>query len=293
MRAQTLSDTAGSKSALAPLPKANARPAVQDPGNPEQSESPVMLDGVGITPDPDPSLAGSLPAQKTQTDEGVQRLFVRAYSLVAAALLISAAVASQVRTEDPDDFVSHQATIQLAFFFEIACVAFLSRYVPKLPRDLAALLLFVCAAVNGASFTAFLIWIPATAIAYGFLLCAFAFAATATIASWRNIDLSAPRGILLLFGVGITLITVITAPLRIDADYWGTSFTGFVIFAALASYYCDDIRELDLEFEDDLPGWKSAICGALILYLNFINIYLLTMRLFFSSSDDRRRRLRQ
>ena len=72
---------------------------------------------------------------------------------------------------------------------------------------------------------------------------------------------------------------MVTSVLRLGVDYWGTACTAFMIFAALASYYCDDISDLDLEFDDDLSGWKSAVCGALILYLNFINLYLLAVRL--------------
>ncbi len=306
MRAQTLSDAADSKSALAPL-QAGLEKKLSNTFHPDHDRTPPTLEGVGIAPQPEldppaPDVAAPDPLPEdgssidsSSLDPGVQRLFVRAYSLVSAALLTSAAVASQVTINQGDDFLSHQATLQLVFFFEIVCVALLARYAPKLPATLAAVLLFVCAAVNGASFTVFLLWIPAPALAYGFFVCALAFTATAAIASWRRIDLSAPRGILLLFGVGIAVIAIVTAALQLDADYWGTSYTGFVIFAALASYYCDDIRDLDLEFDDDLPGWKSAICGALILYLNFINVYLLTLRLFtqsFSSSDNRGRRLR-
>lgn len=262
---------------------------------------PPTLDGVGITPQPEPD--ESSPPPDTQVafepppddpDNDVQRLFVRAYALVSAALLLSAAVASLVPVRKEEDLLSNQVTLQFLFFFEIACVAVLSRYVPKLPRVLATIVLFVCAAVNGASFTAFFGFIPPSAVAYGFLLSGVSFAATAAIARWLQIDLSLPRGIFTLFGVGFGLITVATSVLRLDVDYLGTACTAFVIFAALASYYCDDISDLDLEFDDDLSGWKSAVCGALILYLNFVNIYLLALRfinLAFASSEKRKRGL--
>jgi FtsH-binding integral membrane protein len=262
---------------------------------------PPTLDGVGITPQPEldesstpPELQVAFEPPSDKPDNDVQRLFVRAYALVSAALLLSAAVASLVPVRKEEDLLSNQVTLQFLFFFEIACVAVLSRYVPKLPRVLATVVLFVCAAVNGASFTAFFGFIPPSAVAYGFLLSGVSFAATAAIARWRQIDLSLPRGIFTLFGVGFGLITVATSVLRLDVDYWGTACTAFMIFAALASYYCDDISDLDLEFDDDLSGWKSAVCGALILYLNFVNIYLLAVRfinLAFASSEKRKRGL--
>ena len=138
MRAQTLSDTADSKSALAPLAQVFASLKLET-----QNSEPGALE-------PPPDL-------------NVERLFVRAYALVSAALLLSAAVAILVPAQKEEDMLSNQVTLQFLFFFEIACVAVLSRYVPKLPSVWAAIVLFVCAAVNGASFTSFFQWIPASA----------------------------------------------------------------------------------------------------------------------------------
>ena len=121
-------------------------------------------------------------------------------------------------------------------------------------------------------------WVPAQAIAYGFMMCGAAFATTTLIAGKRDIDLSSARGILLLFTTGAALLVVVTAALRLDVHYWETSLSGFMLFAALASYFCDDIASLDGDFDDDRSGWKSAICGALVLYLNFINLYLILSR---------------
>ena len=251
-------------------------------------EVPAPLEGVGITPQPEPSIELALdhrtaidtPADSGATiDSNVQLLFTRAYSLIAAALLVSSGVASQIPIGEEDGLLSHQLALQFFFVLEVVCVAVLPRYVPKLSRNIAAFLLFAFAAINGVSFTVFLIWIPAPALAFAFLMCALSFGATAAIAKWKKIDLSSPLGILLLFVSGLVLISVISYALGLHADYFGTAFTAFVLFAALASYYCDDIRELDLQFEDDPSEWKSAVCGALILYLNFINLYLLVTRL--------------
>ena len=292
MRAQALSDAAGSQSALAPLRRhtrlSDSRLPLNVPNTKQPGQANPPLDGVGITPQPETSI--EIPfdhrtaidpptALSGSIDADVQRLLVRAYSLVAAALLLSAAIASQIPISEDSGILAHQLALQFFFILEVMCVAVLPRFVPKLPRNFAAILLFAFAAINGVSFTVFLIWIPAPALAYAFMTCALGFGASAAIARWRDIDLSSPQGIGLLFVTGIVLISITSFALRLHVDYFGTAFTAFVLFAALASYYCDDIRALDLEFDDDPSGWKSAICGALILYLNFINLYLLVMRL--------------
>lgn len=278
MRAQILSDAADIESALAPLQRAFLRVS-ENEKNGKIPESP-MLQGIGITSLPEVDAPSLLPTNDLDSsrDAGVQQLFTRAYALVSAALLLSAFVCSQVPAPEPDEILSHLATVQFLFFFEIACVALLSRYVARLPRNVAAAVLFVVAAINGASFTVFLRWVPIAALAYGFVMCGLGFAATALIAARTKTDLSSSRGILLLFATGTALIMLVTPVLRLDSHYWGTSLTGFILFAALASYFCDDIASLDGEFDDDSSGWKSAICGALILYLNFINLYLILTR---------------
>jgi uncharacterized protein len=277
MRAQTLSEAADSKSALAPLLRVLV--IMSENENHGEPFEAAGLQGIGLTPKPESELT-ELPRidPVTPPPSGVQQLFTRAYALVSAALLLSAFVSTQVPAPEPDEMLAHHATLQFLFVFEILCVALLSRYVARLPRNFAAATLFVVAAINGASFAVFLVWVPAAALAYGFLMCGVAFAMTAAIAVKRQIDLSSSRGILLLFATGLSLVIVVTTVLRLGIHFWGTALTGFILFAILASYFCDEIASLDEQFDDDPSGWKSAICGALVLYLNFINLYLILSR---------------
>lgn len=271
-----------------------------------------MLDGVGITPEPErdplppapiveafvpePAIRTEIPYLPTIDDRDVQLLFVRSYALVAAALLISAIVASLVSIPSGENGFELPLGFQLLILLEVGFVAVLVRYVTTFPRALAAFLLFFWAGVNGVSFSFFFHWISPVAIAYGFLMSSAAFAITAGVAYKRVIDLGSNKGIYLLFGVGFALIASLTLSLRLSFEYWQTAVTGFGIFACLAWFFMADIRDLDLEFEDDLSGWKSAVCGALLLYLNFVNLYLLATRLgailLSSSGDDRSRKIR-
>jgi uncharacterized protein len=289
---------------------------VPAPIHPDDSSDLSTLDGVGITPEPEkdpeplsatveperlespivdsaPIIRTDIPYLPVVDDRDVQLLFVRAYSLVSAALLVSAIVASLVSVPTDENVLQLPVGLQFLFLLQIGFVAVLARYVTRFPRAFAAFLLFFWAAVNGISFALFLHSIPSSAIAYGFFLSAISFAVTAAIASRRGVDLGSWRGIFLLFAVGFVLIPAITLPLRLAVEYWATAFAGFAIFACLAAFFSDDIRNLDLEFEDDRAGWKSAICGALILYLNFVNLYLIVMRLgsqLLSMNDSERPR---
>ena len=63
----------------------------------------------------------------------------------------------------------------------------------------------------------------------------------------------------MLFGIGFGLIAATTSVLRLGVDYWGTACTAFMIFAALASYYCDDISDLDLSYTPPLGSPWDAV----------------------------------
>lgn len=268
-----------------------------------------QLDGVGITPQPEPDPAPrseilgeedeaassreapplDLPIVITHEnsppipDRDVARLFVRAYTLIAGALMISALVAAlaPMAAADPERMADRQLGVNLLFLFEIACVAVFTRYVPRLPRKAIAALLVFFAVINGISFTVFLRWITPAALACGFLLIGLSFATTALLAHVIDLDLTSFWGVMLTFGTGIVLIAVLTYGLKLDGDWGGAGFAGFMLFAGLSCFFMEDIADLECEFDDDRSRWKAALCAALILYLNFVNLYLVTMRILY------------
>jgi FtsH-binding integral membrane protein len=61
--------------------------------------------------------------------------------------------------------------------------------------------------------------------------------------------------------------------------YFGTATLGLIVFCGLASYHAQNIRNFEWEFEDDdAKQDKAALIGALLLYLDFVNLYMYIMR---------------
>jgi hypothetical protein len=54
---------------------------------------------------------------------------------------------------------------------------------------------------------------------------------------------------------------------------------GILVFCGLAAYHAQNIRNFEWEFDDDDAAQdKAAVIGALLLYLDFVNLYMMIMR---------------
>lgn len=246
------------------------------------------LEGCGILPRGEPARAlVSEPIRSEDLnislahDERERRFFVRVYGLMVAGLLVSAAVAywmvTRVRVQE--DVVGNEIAFQALIAFEIASVGLLARFVPKLGLASAAAIFFGYAAFNGVSFSFFLMFVPPDALAYGFVLCAALFGVMATFGHHSRRQAGSGYSLLIMFGSGIALVFATNLLLGSSVAYWATSYLGVIAFSCLTATHIQNLKDLALEFDDDPQQWKAPVCGALLLYLDLVNLYLIVVRL--------------
>jgi FtsH-binding integral membrane protein len=258
-----------------------------------------MLDGVGITPQAEPGAAPipepELPAEyqprqapvdpillqqvTEEFDRGRHLLLLRVFGLMVGALLLTAAVAwwVSVSAEAPLEFGLGRIHFQLMFFFELGSVIYLARVVPKLNTRMAGIVLVAYAAFNGVSFWVFAPYLPAHAIAYGFLVTALTFAAMFVYGHVTKTDLGRLRAWAYMLLMGTLLVGMGKVLFDTPDTYIAAAVVGLAFFCNLVAYHANDIEDMYLEFDDDREGWKAAFCGALLLYLDFVNIYILML----------------
>src|SRR6266850_249208 len=117
----------------------------------------------------------------------------------------------------------------------------------------------------------------------------FGFSAVATRASAgaaaygaitkRNLD---GMGSFLFMGlIGLVLASIVNIFLGSPAIYWLTTFIGVLVFTGLAAYDAAKLKQLaaTMDVSGD-QGRKAALRGALMLYLDFINLFLMLLRIF-------------
>jgi hypothetical protein len=214
-------------------------------------------------------------------EESQRALIVRVYGLMFLGLMISTVVAfwAASHSEISEYTLRHPEDFQIMFFSELIAVGFISRYVQKLTIPMAWILFLGYAAFNGISFAVFFLYFPPAAVGYGFLFTAITFGFMTLYGHTYRRDLGAGRNILVMGAYGFALQLFCNLAMRHSDAYFGTATLGIIVFCGLASYHAENIRNFEWEFEDDdAKQDKAALVGALLLYLDFVNLYMYIVR---------------
>jgi len=82
------------------------------------------------------------------------------------------------------------------------------------------------------------------------------------------------------FEFGLIIASLVNLFLQSSALYWAVSVIGVFIFVGLTAYDTQAIRQMYYEADSQDVATKKAVFGALRLYLDFINLFLMLLRLF-------------
>ena len=95
-----------------------------------------------------------------------------------------------------------------------------------------------------------------------------------------RLDLSRIGSILLMALIGVIIATVVNIFLHSETLYWVISFAGVLIFVGLTAYDTQKIKTMVTNHGvADEMGHKLALFGALMLYLDFVNLFLHLLRI--------------
>jgi len=97
---------------------------------------------------------------------------------------------------------------------------------------------------------------------------------------FTNADLTRLGNLLGMALLGFIIATVVNLFLRSEGLYWIITYAGVLIFVGLVAYDSQRIKEMALAgVGEGEEGQKHAIMGALRLYLDFVNLFLLLLRI--------------
>jgi len=229
----------------------------------------------------DPDATAEFDVDALAVEDQQRSLLVRVFSLVALGLITSAGVAyfAVQNSNVYENAIRHSIGFQIMFFFEVAVVAFISKYMTNFTISMAWIVFIFYSAFNGISFSLFFLWLPPSAVVFGFFLTALTFGVMALYGRNSNCDLGSPRSLGMMIGLGVVLMILLNVAFGHGNPFYATSFLGIMFFAGLTAYHVQDIRNLEWEFEDDdATRDKAALIGALLIYLDFVNLYMLMMR---------------
>ena len=161
---------------------------------------------------------------------------------------------------------------------EIGIVMWLSASVMSISPTAAAAGFLVYSAVNGLTLSfVFLVYTRAS-IASTFFITAGTFAAASFYGWTTKKDLTSYRGYLTMGLFGFLIASAINYFFTAPLIYWLLTYVGVFLFIALTVYDVQKLKEIHQA--GIFPTEQAAVLGALRLYLDFINMFILLLRLF-------------
>jgi FtsH-binding integral membrane protein len=170
--------------------------------------------------------------------------------------------------------------LYVLIFAPLAFVFFLSWRVNKMSVGGAQLAFWLFAAVMGASLSSIFLRYTATSITQVFFVTAAAFGALSLYGYTTQRDLTAIGSFLIMGLFGLILAMIVNIFLASSALDFAISAVGVLVFAGLTAYDTQRIKEMYDVNDDGTIAGRKAVMGALSLYLDFINMFLMLLRLF-------------
>jgi FtsH-binding integral membrane protein len=164
---------------------------------------------------------------------------------------------------------------------ELILVFWLSAAINRLSYATASLMFFVYSALNGLTLAVIFLAYTRASIASTFFITAGTFGAMSFYGYTTKRDLSSWGSFLFMGLIGIILASVVNLFFNSPMVYWVVTYAGILVFVGLTAYDTNKLKEMALAgFADEETEGKSAVMGALALYLDFINLFLMLLRIF-------------
>ncbi|MFA7060775.1 MAG: Bax inhibitor-1/YccA family protein [Pedobacter sp.] len=158
---------------------------------------------------------------------------------------------------------------------ELALVFTLSGAINRLSAATATLIFIAYAALNGITLSVVFLAYTANSITSTFVITAGMFGAMSLYGSMTKRDLTSWGSFLFMGLIGIVIALVVNIFVGSSAVSWVVSGIGVIVFTSLTAYDTWKIKEMAAQ---GIEGRKPAIIGALTLYLDFINLFLMLLR---------------
>ena len=239
-----------------------------------------------------------------EIDAGLRAHMNSVYGLMSFAMLITAVfswgLSTMTVTTDPSLAVADVGygryltqlgvdlyTTSFRWILMLAPLAFvigLSAMINRISVNAARLAFFGFAASIGISISSIFAIYTGASIVQIFLITAIAFASLSLWGYTTKKDISGWGSFLMMGVIGLILVAIVNMWMQSEALMFAYSAIGVLIFAGLTAYDTQKIKTTYLQMSTTPEGqlWlqKGAIMGALALYLDFVNMFLMLLRLF-------------
>ena len=218
-------------------------------------------------------------ARTAAVDAGLRAHMLTVYNYMAGGVALTGVVA-YFTNQMFGQALAGSPIMYVLIFAPLALVFFLSWRIDSLSASTARALFFVYAALLGASLSLIFRVYTDASITRVFFISAAAFGGLSLWGYTTQRDLTGMGSFLMMGLIGIIIASLVNIFLRSSGLDWIVSVIGVIVFAGLTAYDTQKIKEMYSPMDDGTVMGRKAVMGALTLYLDFINLFLMLLRLF-------------
>jgi uncharacterized protein len=245
-------------------------------------------------PNPAARYGTTVARDRVAVDEGLRAYMLGVYNYMTIGLAITAAVALgtfmlAVSTDPATGARSLTEIGQLLYasplkwvviFAPLALVFFLSFRIDRMSVGAAQGVFWAYAALVGLSLSVIFLVFTGQSIVRVLFITAAAFGGLSLYGYTTKRDLSPMRTFLIMGLIGIIIAFLVNIWLESSMLQWVASVIGVIVFAGLTAYDTQQIKEMYYVGDDATVAGRKSVMGALRLYLDFINMFMMLLHLF-------------
>ncbi len=221
--------------------------------------------------------------QATEMQAEAQRGFilrVYAWMVLGLAITAGAAFATLAIPGLMEAIFSNTPVFFGLLIGELVMVVVLTAAINRFPPMVATLIFAGYAALNGVTLSFLMLVYTGTSVALTFGITACTFGIMTLFGYTTQRDLTKLGSLLIMALIGMVLASFANLLFNSPAIYWAVTYIGVLIFIGLIAYDTQKLKRMSLSLgSDGGVVQKASILGALQLYLDFINLFLLLLRI--------------
>ncbi len=226
-------------------------------------------------------------------DEGLRAYMLKVYNYMTTGLVLTGFIAYFFGRASVEAYLPGGVVLTpignllfnsgLAWVIMLAPLGFvfyLSARIHKMSSGSAQITFWLFASIMGLSLASIFIQFTGESIARVFFITAGTFGAMSLYGYTTKRDLTKLGGFLFMGLIGIILASIVNIFFQSGPMAFVISVIGVLVFVGLTAYDTQNIKNMYYSGDSDEIGSKKALMGALKLYLDFINLFILLLQLF-------------
>ena len=233
-------------------------------------------------------------ASEAIIDQGLRAYMLKVYNYMATGILLTGIVAlitfKMAVTTDASGAIIGLEPLGQAIYLSglkwvvmlapLGVVFYMSFGINKMSASKAQTTFWVFAGLMGLSLSSILLIYTGMSVTRVFFICSATFGAMSIYGYTTKRDLTKLGSFLMMGLFGIIIASVVNIFMKSTMMYFVISILGVLIFVGLTAYDTQKIKNMYMASDSGELMGKKAVMGALTLYLDFINLFIMLLRLF-------------